>query len=275
MTSIPNNSLAVQFGNKIRRTEINNELYFSILDVFEHYGSAGSAANPSKYWLRVKAQLAKQSEGVSDEVRTDVVFRFEGKGQRPTPVATMKAFMRIVQASEIKEWEHLRLWMADLADKQIKAVAKNQLKNHMTEFYLNQGMSLEHAKIRSANMWTFQEMASHIIRLTQFPVVGKVIDLEYMTLLGETQKNLRLMLNDPLIRDALPELQLRYLELGEMGLNAVFRAMEHSTEAEVKTLVIKVFKPLAEHLRMICDTMEIHHVTSKPLWMMASGKDSQ
>jgi hypothetical protein len=74
----------VTFGHKVRRTEIGGVIHFSILDVFEHYGSEGSAKNPAMYWKRAKKRLNKQA----GEVITGLLeHRFDGQGQRDTPYA--------------------------------------------------------------------------------------------------------------------------------------------------------------------------------------------
>ena len=56
------------FDERIRRIEIDGVAYFSVLDIFEHYGSAGSASNPRQYWSNVKKRLAKQSAAVVPQV---------------------------------------------------------------------------------------------------------------------------------------------------------------------------------------------------------------
>jgi hypothetical protein len=84
-----------KFSNQIRSAQIDGVMHFSALDIFEHYGSKGSAADPLKYWKRVQSRLEKQGASVSDEVRTGLVFfRFEGT-KRPTPAITFKFFMRM------------------------------------------------------------------------------------------------------------------------------------------------------------------------------------
>lgn len=275
MTIIPDDSLVVQFDSSIRRVKINSVIYFSIIDIFRYYSEA---ANAARSWGIVETFLIKQgaiSEGWPDGGDTQNVLlrmhKFEGKGQRPTPVGTFSAVMRIAQVTTFKNWEFLRQWMAELADQQVQIAAKNRLRNVVTQSHLNRGKSLNHAKTLSKNLWTFEELAKHIIRLCEITMITKVIDQEYMTLLGETQKRLKEMLHTRsthAIREGLPELQMQYLELGETGLNAILQNIDSIKPDDLLALVVKVFMPLAEHLRMICDTMEIHRVTSKPLRMM-------
>ncbi len=83
-----------QFDERIRRVEIDGVTHFSVLDVLEYKGSVGSADNPSKYWKRAEKRLRGQSKA---DIPGLVQHQFPGQRQRPTPVATVKAFLRIVQ----------------------------------------------------------------------------------------------------------------------------------------------------------------------------------
>jgi len=74
-----------QFDERIRRIEIEGVTHFSVLDIFEHYGSKGSEDNPRKYWSRAKARIEKQS---GDVVTVLMQHKFPGQGSRETPIAT-------------------------------------------------------------------------------------------------------------------------------------------------------------------------------------------
>lgn len=110
--------------SRIRRVEINGAVCFSILDTFEYAGSQGSAKNPRKYWADARKRLEKQGT----EVVTAVLqHKFAGQGQRETPVAPFKFFLRLAQVVEIKEWEHIRQWMAEVAHERIEEEANPEL----------------------------------------------------------------------------------------------------------------------------------------------------
>jgi len=72
-----------QFDDRIRRVEINGTMYFSVLDVFTHYGKAKNATSS---WATAQKRLEKQGFELSREIRDRVM---EG-GRRPTPFATLR-----------------------------------------------------------------------------------------------------------------------------------------------------------------------------------------
>ena len=68
-----------------------------------------------------------------------------------------------------------------------------------------------------------------------------------------------------IVRDALPELQLDYLDLTEKTLIMVLSRKEHLTRDELLLIVEKTVKPLAEHLKLICDMSGIDIMTGQKL----------
>jgi len=102
------------FDERIRRVEVNGETHFSVLDVFQHYGNK---ANPTQSWRAVLKALQKQGFDSSTQI---VELQFPGERQRKTPTATFKTFLRIAQVADIKEWEYIRSWMAEVASERIE-----------------------------------------------------------------------------------------------------------------------------------------------------------
>jgi len=78
-----------QFDERVRRVEVDGVTYFSVLDVLEHYGSEGSAENPSKYWGRAKKRLA---------AREGLVYITPDNGGRPSPYASPSLIFTILKS---------------------------------------------------------------------------------------------------------------------------------------------------------------------------------
>jgi hypothetical protein len=261
-----------QFGSKIRRIEIGGVVYFSILDVFVHYGSEGSAKNPSVYWQRVKKALHKQGK----EVLTDVLeHRFEGQGQRPTPVATFKFFMRIVQVSEIKEWEHIRVWMAELAHERVEEEANPELgidraSKRYIDSKIRQGLSEDDAyaalQARLDGKSDYKQLMAMVTKVcSDTPRYGAIVNAEYVGLFGSIAHELENILKSKSIRDALPTMQLRYLQTAEQGIREILKQKGSLTHDQIVRAARLVCVPLGQHLQSLCEELGINHITGQQL----------
>lgn len=81
-----------QFDDRIRRQEVDGVTYFSVLDVFHHYGKA---KNPTTSWKTALKRLENQG---FDRAR-EILDKQMESGGRPTPFATLttiRAFWPII-----------------------------------------------------------------------------------------------------------------------------------------------------------------------------------
>jgi hypothetical protein len=95
-----------EFDQRVRRVQIDGQIYFSILDVFKYYTDT---SDPSTAWKYVLEFLEKQGFEGDKKILS---LQFPGRGQRKTPVASYETMLRISQATTFKNWEALRQWMA-------------------------------------------------------------------------------------------------------------------------------------------------------------------
>ncbi|MBZ0315471.1 MAG: hypothetical protein K8L91_03565 [Anaerolineae bacterium] len=117
-----------EFDGTIRKVIINGVMYFSVIDVFKHYGNAG---NPHQSWETAKAHLIEQGflsspkngEPTDDKIK---IHQFPGKGQRPTPVADFDTFLRIAMVAKFKNWEGIREYMVTATHEKIEAQIEAQ-----------------------------------------------------------------------------------------------------------------------------------------------------
>lgn len=271
MTEATQLSLFVpQLDDRIRRVEIEGVLHFSILDVFAYGGSAGSSDNPSKYWARAKRRLIDQGNKLPGLVD----WRQDGKG-KPTPMGTFKFFLRLVQVVEISEWEPIRAWMADVAHERLEEEANPGLgtarayRRDLERFEragLGHHEAAERLRTRIETVDTYKQLSANIQRVNDYkPAIGITVNREYVELFGVVADELREILHTKNIRDALPELQLSYIKVAEMGLNAVLKQKDKMSVEQLMAAVQQVVKPLGEHLRSLCDILGIDPISGKQL----------
>jgi hypothetical protein len=105
-----------QFSDKIRRVMLNGQMHFSIFDVFALHDDPG---NTRRNWSKAKKRLEEQGFDMVSHVTQYQFINTLNKKSRPTPIANFNTFLRISQVVDFKDWEHIRQFMADVAEERI------------------------------------------------------------------------------------------------------------------------------------------------------------
>lgn len=244
------------FDDRIRRVEIDGETWFSVLDVFQHYGYA---KNPTTSWRTALNHLLKQG---FDQTREILEWRNGAEnGGRKTPYAKFKTFLRIAQVAEIKEWESIREWMAEVAHERIEEIRNPELGvKRATTRYLKaraeQGESAESAMaalpMRIKAIDTFKALMATVQQIcTDSPQYGQLVDTEYMGLFRATATELKNALVTKSVRDSLSPLQLSYLETTERSIEAILKNAARMSMGQIKEVARRIAGRLGEQLREI------------------------
>jgi len=261
-----------QFDERIRRIEIEGVAYFSVLDIFEHYGSAGSADNPAKYWARSKARIEKQS---SDVIPGLGQHKFPGQGSRETPIVTYKAFWRIVQSSDLKEWEPLRQWMAEVANERIEEAINPELGlERQNERFITskvaKGMSRTDAEaaltLRLRGIVSRKDLTA---RLSEYIVdqmdFATFTNTEYKGMCGRDAKQLRAQNGGQNPRDAMRPEALAMLSAIESTIAHALNKREHVTFSEACDIATQVAGLYRVSIDGVSAFMGIDIMTSRAL----------
>lgn len=257
-----------RFDSTIRHTSIDEEMYFSVIDVFEYYGSG--SVNPRVEWERAQKRLKEQGFDVVTKV---LQHQFDGQGQRNTPVATFNTFLRIAQIVTFKEWENIRQYMADAAQQKIEAGAKRKRDKNIS-MYERAGLGdhpvTEHLKARNDSITQLNQLKTAISKVCDDPKWASIHNQEYVALFGEVAGNLKKILNTKEIREGLPTPQLRALTYAESLLQQVILRRERLSNDQLLNIITDVIAPIGIHLKAVSDMLGIHPITGKPL--LNSGK---
>lgn len=243
----------INLDERVRTVVIDNEQYFSLFDILAIHGSEGSAKNPRVYWQRAKERMANQ--GV-DVVTFELQHRFEGQGQRDTPVINLDGFMRIVQAIDIPEWEPIRDWMAKQSAKALKT---NREIKALASAKINQGMSPLEAQDfarqtivarETRNDWTAALKAAVIGAINY----GQATNVEYTNLFGKTAKEIREITGFDVARD---------------GMTTEGRAIVTAVEATMTKMFLRhenlTFMQALDIVRDVCSAYRISVVNVERL----------
>lgn len=259
------------FDQRIRRIEIDGVMHFSVLDVFEHYGSEGSASNPAMYWKRAEKRIQKQSEGVI----TGVLYRTPETGGRPSPYATFKLFMRIVQVSEIREWDAMRNWMAELAQERIEettnpALGIQRAQDRFLAAKMAQGLSeadaVDFLKAVQDGRITRREWTAALKAAVSDAVnYGQITNTEYMTLFGKTAKTIREITGFKVARDGMTKTGRKLLEAAESALEDAFNQRRDLTFPQALELTRGICADFRISVQAVQARLGIDLATGEPL----------
>lgn len=266
--------------NRIRRVEIDGVMHFSILDTFEYSGSIGSAKNPSAYWKRAQKRLAGQGGNLTGVL--DYQFTAsDNRKKKETPVAPFKFFLRLVQVVEIAEWEHIRQWMADVAHERMEEDAnpvlgirnaEKRLAYHKSRYIaaqLSRGESLDAAlealPERMEAIDTYKTMMAEVKRLNERANYGQLVNAEYVNLFQHTSDQLKTILNNKSVRDALPPMQLSYVKTTEQSITMLLKNANNMSNEQLHKAFVMVSQRFGDMLAEFCDMAGVDRVTGKPL----------
>lgn len=268
------------FDQRIRRIEIDGVMHFSVLDVFQHYGSEGSASNPAMYWKRAEKRLQKQSEGVL----TGVLYRTPETGGRPSPYATFKLFMRIVQVSEIREWDAMRDWMAQLAQERIEEAADPALgvqraQDRFIAAKMAQGMNeadaVDFLKAVQDGRITRREWTAALKAAVAGAInYGQITNTEYTTLFQKTAKQIREITGFQTARDGMTKTGRHILAAAESALEDAFRQQQNLTFSQALELTRGICADFRISVESVQSRLGIDLATGLPLVTARNGGPS-
>jgi hypothetical protein len=259
------------FDQRIRRVEIDGVIHFSVLDVFQHYGSEGSASNPAMYWKRAEKRLQKQVSGVL----TGVLYRIPETGGRPSPYATFKLFMRIVQVTEIREWDAIRNWMAELAQERIEETANPTLgvqraQDRFIAAKVAQGMSeadaVDFLQAVQEGRITRREWTAALKAAVSGAInYAQITNTEYTTLFDKTAKQIREATGFKTARDGMTKTGRHILAAAESALEDAFKQYQDLTFPQALELTRGICSDFRISVQSVQARLGIDLATGTPL----------
>lgn len=255
---------------RVRKVEIDNEMYFSVLDIFKFFGDG---LNPSRDWKTTLNRMTEQGYSQTTDL-VDYVFEgADGKKKKSTPVANLKAFFRIAQSTDFKQWELIRDYMAQAAKE--KTESAKQRKQRETIEYMEgvgkgdvSGVVLLKAQYEMNRGWDV--LKTEIFAKCDNPRMGIIVNKEYLAIFGMVADELKKELNTKSIRDNLPLRQVQVLTLAEGMLSDILARQAHVTEQQIFDAIQLAIVPIGQYLRGISAAMGVSPVTGKAL--LPSGK---
>lgn len=229
--------LVVFGGKKIRRAWVDDQWYFSVVDIIE---VLTDSAAPRKYWDAMKRR-EKKSVGfdLSTICRQVPVTGADGKTYRSEAVNTEAAF-RIIQSIPSPKAEPFKRWLAKIGHERIQEIENPELaQQRMREIYKAKGYPDDWIEKRVRSIAIRDELTDEwkkrgVSRTREFAILTAeiskatfdVTSTEYKQLKGLKRENLRDHMND---------LELIFTMLGEAATTEITRNRDARGFVQSKT----------------------------------------
>src|SRR3989344_116372 len=199
--------IAVFNGKAIRRKLVNNEWFFSVVDIV---GILTESIDPNDYWYRLKKRELETSETqLSIFCRQLKIKSSDGK-EYETDCADTEGIFRIIQSIPSKKAEPFKRWLAKVGYERIQEIENPELaQERMKLLYEQKGYSKDWIEKRLRGIAIRQELTGEwkqrgVNEQVEFAILtneiskatfGKTVD-EYKTHKNLKKENLRDHMND-------------------------------------------------------------------------------
>jgi DNA-damage-inducible protein D len=222
------NAIALFKGKKIRKILIDNEWWFSVVDVVE---ALTDSEKPRDYWYRLK-ERAESEDGVqlSTFCRQLKLESLDGK-KYETDCANVEGMFRIVQSIPSPKAEPFKRWLARVGYERVLEIENPELATKRTRaLYLAKGYSEDWIEKRMRGIVIREELTDEwkkrgAARPTDYEILTAEISkatfgvtpTEYKKLKGLARENLR---------DHMDDFELIFTMLGERATTEIHKTEE-------------------------------------------------
>ncbi|ODS42582.1 MAG: phage antirepressor protein [Candidatus Altiarchaeales archaeon IMC4] len=233
-------ALVVFQGKKIRRTWVNDEWWFSVVDVVE---VLTDSVNPRDYWFKMKIRV-KEEDGFEPSTicRQLKLLASDGK-MRETDCANTEGIFRIIQSIPSPNAEPFKRWLAKVGYERIREIENPELaQERAKEYYELKGYPKDWIEKRVRGIAIRQELTD------EWSQRGVGDEREYAILTNEIStatfgipikkhkqvKGLDPKFKNQNLRDHMTDRELVFTMLGEVSTTDIARARDAQGFSENK-----------------------------------------
>jgi DNA-damage-inducible protein D len=146
------NKIAIFEGKEVRRIFINDEWYFSVVDVV---GVLSESDRPRKYWSDLKSNLIKEGENqLSEKIGQLKLIVSDGKYYL-TDIANTETMFRIIQSIPSPKAEPFKRWLAKVGKERLDEIEQpGKAIERAKQYYLAKGYSPQWVQTRITGIET-------------------------------------------------------------------------------------------------------------------------
>jgi hypothetical protein len=221
----PPNKLVVFGGKKIRRKWVDEQWYFSVVDIV---GALTDSAAPAKYWDAMKRREQESSgTDLSTICRKVRLTGADGKTYASDAVNTQAAF-RIIQSIPSPNAEPFKRWLAEVGYQRVQEIENPELaQQRMRQLYKAKGYPDDWIEKRVRSIAVREELtgewrARGVKEQTEFAILTAEISKATFGLTPGQYKQLKGLRRENL-RDHMTDLELIFTMLGEAATTEIAR----------------------------------------------------
>jgi len=228
--------IAIFNGKSIRRKLVNDEWFFSVVDVV---GVLSESENPRDYWKVLKNRLNEEGSELVTFCNQLKLVAEDGK-LRETDCANTESIFRIIQSIPSKKAEPFKRWLAKVGYERVKEIENPELaQERMKQLYEKKGYSKDWIEKRLRGIAIRQELTDEwkqrgIEEEKEFAILTNEISLAAFGKTVEEYKEFKKLKRENL-RDHMDDLELIFSMLGEAATTKIAKSKDAEGFEENKT----------------------------------------
>jgi len=219
--------IAIFNGKSIRRKLVNNEWFFSVIDVV---GVLSESENPRRYWSDLKIKLKEEGSELYDFIVQLKLKSGDGK-EYETDCADTEGIFRIIQSIPSKKAEPFKRWLAKVGYERVQEIENPELaQERMKKLYEMKGYSKDWIEKRLRGIAIRQELTDEwkdrdIREEKEFAILTNEISKAAFGKTVEEYKEFKKLKRENL-RDHMDDLELIFTMLGEASTTRIAKAKD-------------------------------------------------
>ena len=169
--------VAIFKGKQIRKIILNNEWWFSVIDVI---AVLTDSDNPRDYWYKMKVRDEQEADVQLSTICRQLKLTAPDGKKRETDCANIEGILRIVQSIPSKKAEPFKRWMARVGKERLEEIENPELGMQRTKaLYEKKGYPKEWIEKRLRGIAVRQKLTD------EWDGRGALKDMDYAILTNE------------------------------------------------------------------------------------------
>ena len=233
--------IAIFNGKLIRRKLVNNEWFFSVVDIV---GVLTESVDAKDYWYRLKVREKESSETELSTFCRQLKLKSGDGKEYETDCANTEGIFRIIQSIPSKKAEPFKRWLAKVGYERVQEIENPELaQERMKKLYEQKGYSKEWIEKRLRGIAIRQELTDEwknrgIKEEIEFAILTNEISKATFGKTIEEYKELKKLRRENL-RDHMDDLELIFNMLGEASTTKIAKSKNAQGFSENKISAIQ------------------------------------